>query len=108
MANAVNQRNNFVLNTLRNAFSSVYLTLKTLSENEEIDEQEVLIEELNEIKKQENKSEINSLENMLEDTNGTKVKKTGLKNRLKTSTNTTRKQKVDKTIKKDLEKEIGD
>ena len=108
MANAVNQRNNFVLNTLRNAFSSVYLTLKALSENKEIDEQEVLIEELNEIKKQENKSEINSLENMLEDTNVTKVKKTGLKNRLKTSTNTTRKQKVNKTIKKDLEKEIGD
>ena len=45
---------------------------------------------------------------MLENNNGTKAKKTGLKNRVKTNTGTTRRQKLEKINEKDIEKEIGD
>ena len=37
-----------------------------------------------------------------------KQKKTGLKNRIKTNTGTTRKQNAEKINEKNLEKEIGD
>ena len=48
------------------------------------------------------------MEEMLENNNGTKAKKTGLKNRVKTNTGTTRRQKLEKINEKDIEKEIGD
>ena len=48
------------------------------------------------------------IEEMLENNNGTKAKKTGLKNRVKTNAGTTRRQKLEKINEKDIEKEIGD
>ena len=109
MANAVKEKKSLAITeTLKNTFSSFFVVFKALSLNEENANEEILNEEVLKIKKQENKNEINNLEKMLEDTNETKANKTGLKNRIKTSTGTTRNQNAKKINEKNLGKEIGD
>ena len=109
MANAIKEKNGLAITqAIRDTFSSFFVVFKALSSNEENENEEILNEEVLEIKKQESKNKISSLEKMLEDNNGTKAKKTGLKNRIKTNTGTTRKQNAEKINEKNLEKEIGD
>ena len=109
MANAIKEKNGLAITqAIRDTFSSFSVVFKALSSNEENENEEILNEEVLEIKKQESKNKISSLEEMLENNNGTKAKKTGLKNRVKTNTGTTRRQKLEKINEKDIEKEIGD
>ena len=105
MASVVKQRNNLIVGTLKNAFSSVYLALKTLSTTEELDEEKELNEELKEIRKQENKKEIDNLEYMLEDNKSSKSKKTILKNTIKIQNP---KKENEINLQRDTEKEIGE
>ena len=86
MANAIKEKNGLaVAQAIRDTFSSFFVVFKALSSNEENENEEILNEEVLEIKKQESKNKISSLEEMLENNNGTKAKKTGLKNRVKTT-----------------------
>ena len=105
MASVVKQRNNLIVGTLKNAFYSVYLALKTLSSTEELDEENELNEELKEIRKQENKKEIDNLEYMLEDNKSSKSKKTILKNTIKIQNP---KKENEINLQRDTEKEIGE